>query len=918
MDTSNDVAYPSGTITFLFTDVENSTQRWDRTTTAMKAAVRLHDEIVREEVSEWSGRVFKTVGDAFCVAFATADDAIRAAVGIQLRIAREDWSNIDGLLVRVALHAGSADERSGDYFGPTLNAVARILSVTYGGQILASNVVVELSSGELPRTISFDDLGDHRLRGLETPIRLFQVRAPGTKINFPPLVSIANVPNNLPPSVSSFVGRQDDLANITLSLDQQRLVTITGTPGIGKTRTAIRAASDSRDKFSDGVWFVDLAALSDGALIAFSVANAIGCGATSSGDPMDDVVRYLRHRKTLIILDNCEHLIDDVAGLSDAVMTGCAQVTLLCTSRAPLRIDGERQYSLQGLDVPDQRLLADMNAAGVMQYPAVMLFVDRACAANRRFVLKDSEASSVSDIVNRLDGIPYAIELAASQMHLFAVTELNGRLRNHFDVLGTAVRNSPPRQRTLYSMMEWSYALLNEDEKVVFGRLCVFVGGWTLDAAESVCAYDMVKRTHVAAIIGSLIEKSLVIAEPAGHNTRYRLLDWTRFYAADKLRLRKGRYVVARRHARWIETIGKAFSVKADQSLEDALPIVEHEIDNIRAAIDWALRPGGDVQLAGRIIGSLRVFWTHRLKAEGRQYIQTALSRLSAAKPSRTVLSLFRALASTEIGPARAVTARKIIALAESSGDRIDLASGYLHLAYSYYETGEISAADQSCVRALSEYRDEDLESLPYVQALGIRALVLSAQPDKRQEARALYADVSSRMENLNEATGVVFTQANLADLEFAAGKSDLAVEIASSALELARSRHLVFEAALLANLSMYRLALGDIDHARRACAESLRLTVPLQQEPFSQLLVAAAILAIERDGSDGAMLLGYVEEACARSGLHLHYVASDRVWSIVRQSLRNRFSGSQLVDLQLQGAKLSEAAAIDLALRRL
>src|SRR5579863_1423892 len=387
-------ARPTGAVTFLFSDIEGSTSRWEDAPEAMEAALARHDVLLRSAIEAHAGYVFKTVGDEFCATFQTAADAIAAALDAQLALAAEDFSAVEGLRVRMALHTGHSAERDGDYFGPTVNRVARLLAVGNGGQVLLSGACVELVQGELPAQCSLRDLGEHRLKDLAQPERIHQLLAPDLVADFAPLRSLEHLSNNLPAQVSSFIGREAEIAEITALIEQHRLVTLVGSGGVGKTRLSLHVAADLVDQVRDGVWFVELAPLSQGEYIPTTVASALGITLPSEGDLVENLARALKGKEQLLVFDNCEHLVEPAAHVISTILHAAPKVKVLASSRQGLGVAGEAAYQVPTLDAPT----------------AVALFVERARAASATFALTDDAAAIVAEICRCLDGIPLAID----------------------------------------------------------------------------------------------------------------------------------------------------------------------------------------------------------------------------------------------------------------------------------------------------------------------------------------------------------------------------------------------------------------------------------------------------------------------------------------------------------------------------
>jgi predicted ATPase/class 3 adenylate cyclase len=603
---------PAGTVTFAFTDIEGSTRRWEHDRLGMQEALQRHDSIVRSEVARHDGHVFKTVGDAFCCAFSRPEEAVAAMVAVQRAISAEDFSAVGGLRVRVALHTGTADERDGDYFGPAINRVARLVSIGHGGQVLLSEITRAIAYGALPAETSLVDLGSQRLKDLNDPEHVWQLDIAGLSSTFPPLRSV-EVPaseralkNNLPLQLTSFIGRESEIAEIAHLLKDRRLVTLTGSGGVGKTRTALQIGDAMAGSLPDGVWFVELAPLFDAHLVPAAIARALQLQETPTRPLLETLSAFLKTKALLLILDNCEHVVEEAANVVTALLQRCQRLQILATSREPIRVSGEHTYRLPSLSAPSIEA-AKLVAAEAAAYAAINLFVERARAVDQRFALTDENASIVAEICRRLDGIPLAIELAAARVRIFSPAGLARRLDERFRILTGGTRTAVPRQRTMWATIDWSHDLLDERERTLLRRVSVFSGGWTTEAAQVVCADSFLDEHEVFDLMMSLVEKSLVAAELTADEARYRLLESTQAYALEKLEESGERDAVARRHADWIAglTVGlrKAFSTLPPEQFQRAL---EPEVDNIRAALSYA-SDTNDAALTVRILWLARV-----------------------------------------------------------------------------------------------------------------------------------------------------------------------------------------------------------------------------------------------------------------------------------------------------------------------
>ncbi len=475
----------SATYTFVFTDIEGSTRLWDEKPDAMRKALAEHDALVRDAMSV-KGRVFKTVGDSFCVAFTSASEAVQAALDAQDQLLKKDFGEIGSIKVRMGLHTGEAESRDDDFFGPALNRVSRLLSTGHGGQVLISQATYELVRDSLPKGAEVRYLGEHRLRDLERPEGVYQLVHELLPIEFPALRSLSELPNNLPLQVTSFVGREKELTAVEALVRKNRLVTFTGSGGTGKTRLSLQAAADLLADFEDGAWLVELAPLTEPELVPQTVAAALRVREEPGRSLSETLVSHLKDKHLLLLLDNCEHLLDAAARLVDSLGRSCPKVHVIATSREPLAIQGEQVYRVPSLSTPDPKKKESLEVLN--QYEAVRLFIDRAVLAQPAFQVTNENAPAVAQICHRLDGIPLALELAAARVRAMPVETIASRLDDRFRLLTGGSRTALPRQQTLRAAIDWSYGLLDEKEKTLLRRLSVFAGGWTLEAAEKVCA----------------------------------------------------------------------------------------------------------------------------------------------------------------------------------------------------------------------------------------------------------------------------------------------------------------------------------------------------------------------------------------------------------------------------------------------
>jgi predicted ATPase/class 3 adenylate cyclase len=597
---------PTGTVTFLFTDVEKSTQRWEQNRGAMQAAIERHDAVLRDCIESGGGAVFKTVGDAFCAAFHTPIDALEAALGAQRALGNEAWTEGCEILVRMALHTGTAQERDADYFGPALNRVARLLSAGHGGQILVSLSCAEMLRDQLPPEVHLRDLGEHHLKDLAHPERIFQVEASGLASDFPPIRTEDVRPTNLPPQVTPFVGRQSDVLRVCelVSRDDVRLVTLTGPGGTGKTRLALQAAGELIDRFADGVFLVSLSPVSDPDLVPEMVLRVLRYHLPA--DKRGHVEDLVRARDLLLVLDNFEQVLPAAAFLSH-LLSVSPGLTVLVTSRSVLGLYGEQDYPVSPLSLPSAGAATDPEA--LARSDAVALFVQRARAVRPDFALTDANSAAVLEICRRLDGLPLAIELAAARVRLLPPRALLDKLSRRLDVLTGGARDLPARQQTLRGAIDWSYDALSEADQVMFARLSAFADGATLEAVEAVTVLD--DDLDVFESMASLVDWSL-LREQAGpdEEPRFVMLETIREYAAERLELRGEADSLRRRHADYFAQLADAAEAATGSRQDVLLRPLSAEHANLRVALAWAL----DAEEAGMAAALAGALWDSGLR----------------------------------------------------------------------------------------------------------------------------------------------------------------------------------------------------------------------------------------------------------------------------------------------------------------
>ena len=573
---------PSGAVTFLFTDVEGSTRRWEEDPGAMRDALAAHDDALGAAIVSNDGWLFKHTGDGVCAAFESPIAAVHAAVEAQRSL---------GLPVRMGLATGEAQLRGDDYFGPPLNLAARVMSAGNGGQILLAGVTADLVDG-----VDLVDLGERRLKDLSAPQRIVQVAADGLGSEFPPLVTLDEVPGNLPVQVTSFLGRVDDVAAVTSALRSSRLVTLSGVGGVGKTRLGLQVAADLSNEFPEGVWFVGLAEIGDPDAVPSAVATELGVTPRADVGVIGAVAETFGHQRALLVLDNCEHVLDIVADLVEAILAAGPVVKILTTSRESLRVSGEHVWSVPSLDTRTG-----------FESDAVALFVERAVAVDHSFSVDSPESSeAIVEVCSRLDGIALAIELAAARTVAMSLVDIRDRLDKRFRLLSGS-RRGLERHQTLRQAVQWSYELLTDDERCVLDACSVFAGGFDVPGVLAVLGDDGLDEFDVLDVLESLVRKSLVGLERTGEATRYTLLETIRQFGEEQLAATGTAEETRDRHAAHFAACVQHWLLRyPTPESPAALAWYETESANLRVAFRWALA-NDDFDTAATVVGKVFV-----------------------------------------------------------------------------------------------------------------------------------------------------------------------------------------------------------------------------------------------------------------------------------------------------------------------
>ncbi|HSQ79823.1 MAG TPA: adenylate/guanylate cyclase domain-containing protein [Casimicrobiaceae bacterium] len=882
---------PSTILTFLFTDIEGSTSMWEEHAEKMAKAVAGHDALLRDAVQRHGGHVVKTTGDGIYAAFPTPADGLGAVIDIQLGLVDPAATAGLALRVRCGLHTGAVHARDNDYFGTTINRTARIMGAAHGGQILVSQAVADAMRDQLPQDVSLLDLGSVRLKGLSTSEAVFQVVHPGLHQNFPALRELEATPNNLPQQLTSFIGRERECAEIAEMLMTARLLTLLGMGGLGKTRLSLQIGADVMDLYADGVWFIDLQAIRDGSLVASETARVLAVREEAGRPLLQTLCAHVKSRKLLLILDNCEQVIDASAELANAILRAAPDVRILTTSRIALRVPGEQTYVVQPLPLPSR-------AAGfeaLSKSTAVQLFVERAKLHKPAFALTEKEAPAIAELVSRLEGIPLALELAAARVRSLAIADINKRLNDRYKILTGGDRTLQARQQTLRALVDWSYDLLNESEQVLLARLSVFAGSFSLEAAEAICGADPLLPEDVLDLVTSLVEKSLVNLEETDDELRYRLLETIRDYGREKLVVRGEQAAVAAVHCDYFLTFAKA----SNQGLQgpeqaDWTRRVEENLDDLRAAIALALAGGVDPIIAVKFEVALLGFWMLRGYAtEGRKYVRTALALpavLASDVAHAHALYVGAALADSQSDRAEARRMlEQCLALRRGLDKPVDIAATLSTLSLVRLHAGDAESAQAGEEEALGIFRNLGDRIGEAIGLLHLGQIDTYAGDDVQARTHLEQCLAIAREVGHQEIEGEC--ELNLGELALAA--DDLAGARARFARSLALCREAGDkrgEAAATWWLGRADLAAGEHDRARKQLASALRAfqAFEMDDEMLGCLEDHACLLAAQGATEDALRLAAAAGATRGRLGL-ARSPRAERRWQASLAALREQ-----------------------------
>ncbi len=806
---------------FLFTDIEGSTKLAQQYPELMTSLLDKHNEVMAKVFAQYKGQIFQTVGDAYCVAFENTEDAVKAAVDSQRRLSEVEWGEAV-IKVRMGVHTGFAQRTENNFSGYiTMARTHRIMSAANGGQILVSQPVHDEIRNELTGKVGFKDLGERRLKDLIQPVRIYQITAEGIEEEFPALKTLDARPNNLPIQLTSFIGREKELQSLKEALQETRLLTLLGSGGSGKTRLALQAGAELIDNFANGVWIVELEQVTDPFLLPAAINTALGVQEESQRPPEETLAEHVKDKELLLILDNCEQIAEACARISEKLLKRSPRLTIIVTSREALKCEGELTHRIDSLKSPVKG--KKYSHTELMDFESVRLFAERAQAISPSFSLTDDNASTVGDICSDLDGIPLAIELAAARIKVLPVEKIRERLSDRFKLLTGGKRTALPRQQTLKALIDWSYELLTEQEKVLWERLSVFSGGWNLESAEEICSDDQIDNYEILDLLFNLTEKSIVIFD--SDNERYRMLESIRQYGDEKLSLSGSRDVFYSRHL----THYKDFAVKSEEGLSGDsvtkwLKMLDNESGNLEAALNRSYN-GGSNEDGGILAVAYANYWLSRgLLTTAVHYLENILERSKdITRTTKGNLLSILGLFSNMLG--NADKAEKLIEesleIARETGNKDDIASCLNNLASVVYEKGDYTKARELIEETLSidrEGGDEAKISFSLVNLGTVARLqgdfenakaLLEESLQIRKKAKNKFAIVSS----LNT---LVMLHLNLGEFERSRSYIEESLKFSD---ELGSNFGIADGNLLLANLES---ALGNFDKAESLLRESL------------------------------------------------------------------------------------------------
>lgn len=815
---------PTGFVTFLFTDIEGSTKLAQQFPELISGAIEKHNSILRNAIESNNGFVFDIAGDAFCSSFEKAEDAVKAAVTIQKNLLTEKWNGAS-IKVRIGIHTGKAEWSGNNYMGYiTLARTSRVMSAAYGEQILISNEVYQIARDNIHGVYNLRDLGDRRLKDLIQPIKLFQVSSKNIRTEFPPLKTLDARPNNLPVQLTSFIGRKEEFKSIKNLLKQTHLLTLTGSGGAGKTRLAMQIGAEMIDEFVNGVWIIELASLAVPELLSQTVMQILGIKEEARQSPDETLTNYLKDKEMLLILDNCEHLINTAAEFVHNLLTKNQKLKIIATSREALRCEGEHTHYVLPLEYPDPN--DSESPEKLSQYESVRLFIERALSVNANFRVTNENAASLAQICFQLDGIPLAIELAAAKTKVLKTEQIYQRLDNRFNLLTGGKRTSLPRQQTLRALIDWSFDLLSDKEKILWSRLSVFSGGWTLQAAEQICSDEKIDEYDVLDLLSELAGKSIIFFNEA--DERYKMLETLRQYGSEKLKASGEFDFISGKHLDFYsEFVSNAMEkIRKSDSL-NWLKKIDSENGNTERALNWySENPSFTDGL--KLISALSFYWQIRGNiSEGTRWFEFAL-KMKAENNVREFGNIFSFAGSFARLRGEFDNARKLlndsIEFWRENGNEKGVNDSLSRLGILEFDESNFGKAIEIYEQCLDFYRKSG-DKLSASRVLNNMANAISSIGDSDRAFLMLQECLKIRRE-LGDNIGVSSSLDNLGVLAFENEDYLKAEELFRESLEIKKLMGNKSGVALsLDNYALVKSALGDFEAANIMFKESIEIS---------------------------------------------------------------------------------------------
>ena len=948
---------PIGQVTFLFTDIEGSLKLAQQFPDTLPAALEKHHKILLEAIESNNGFVFEIIGDAFCAAFENSNDAVKASHDAQMKLNSEKWKEAE-IKVRMGIHSGNVEWSGKRYMGYiTLARTQRVMSAAYGGQVLISeDAYIQLTEKEKIE-ISYRDLGDRRLKDLIQPVKIYQLISKGLPSDFPPLKTLDARPNNLPVQLTSFIGREEEIKKVKELLKNIHLLTLTGPGGVGKTRLSLQVGADVIDDFANGVWFVELAPIIDPVLLPQEILRELGIKEEPKKTLEETLTGYLKDKEILIILDTCEHIIEACAMLTEKLLTKCPKLKIIATSREALKCTGEQIHSILSLKTPN--LKEEISTEQLTQYESVRLFIERALTVNQKFRVTNENAPSLAGICSQLDGIPLAIELAAARVKVLTVEKIYERLNSRFSLLTGGRRTALPRQQTLKALIDWSYDLLSEQEKILWSRLSVFNDGWTLESAEEICSDDKVNKEEILDLLSLLVEKSIIIFDE--EKERYRILESICQYGEEKLKEANEINKILSKHLYYFMELSESAEPKLKgPEVKEWLEKLETEHGNLQSAIEWSLK-NGDSEEGSRLAGAMGWFWDMKgLYFVGRRLLESILIKMQGISNSSRakVLNSVGVLANYQGDYINSGNYHEeSLRFSRKLGDIFGIASSLNSLGSNAYDQGDYEQAQKFYEESLfiareigdergiasslnglgkvshsqgdyqqaQKYHEESLRFNRKLEdkrsiAISLNNLgVLAYNQGEHQQAQKFYEESLFLARELGDKSGIATSLNNLGVGAYNQGDYQQAQKYHDESLLLRREiGDKSGIASTLINLGSIVYDHGDYKQAQKFYEESLFLA----REIGDNLSIAyciegfAGIASIQKRSSQVILLLGATETAFQSLGFVREkddLIQHERIIKILHEQL----SEEEYSKYWEEGKKLTLEQAVELALKK-